>query len=180
MEEIWKDIENWEGLYQVSNLGRLRSLDRMVWNKANQSHSLIKGCIKKPDTKDKSYAQIGLAKNGGFSKYLIHRLVAKAFIPNPNNLPEVNHKDLNKMNNHSDNLEWSTRLGNARHAKENGSYRGFPSGVRKENSKLNDEAVRHIRTKSMRNNEYCKLYGVKPSTITMIQKDKNRWKHVRV
>jgi hypothetical protein len=179
MREIWKDINGFEGLYKISNNGRVKGLARKVWNKANGSYSQLPECIKIPDSTNKPYAQIALSKNGKYKKFLIHRLVAIHFVPNPNNLPEVNHKDLNKKNCNANNLEWSTRLSNAQHAKANGSYDRMPKGTQRVNSILTDEAVRHIRQKQIRNIDYCKKYKVSPSTVTMIQKDLTRWKHVR-
>lgn len=178
MKERWKNIIGFEG-YQISTHGRLKSLDRKVWNPANKSFSLIKGLIKKQDFKNKNYAQIALCNNGIYHKFLIHRLVALHFVPNIKNLPEVNHKDLNKQNNFYKNLEWTTRLENARHAKLNGSYANMPKGVNKANSILNENAVRHIRKRELRNIDYCRLYNVAPSTVSCLQKDLTRWPHVR-
>ena len=96
MEEIWKDIQGYEGLYRVSNLGRVKS-----FHKAKE-HILSPG-------KDKDgYFQVQLYKNGINKMRKVHRLVAQAFISNPNNLPQINHKDENKQNNNVDNLEWCT------------------------------------------------------------------------
>lgn len=108
MQEIFKDIEGYYGLYQVSNLGIVRSLDRYVKSK-NDSVKLIKGCIRKPwvHPNDGHYS-VTLWKNGKPKKVQIHRLVASAFIPNPSNLPCINHKDENPANNCVDNLEWCT------------------------------------------------------------------------
>lgn len=106
-EEIWKDIEGYEGLYQVSNLGRIKSL--------------IKNIILKPNHIKRGYQQVIFFDRKG---YLVHRLVAKAFVPNPNNYPQVNHKDENKENNtvwvnedgtidqEKSNLEWCTNYYN--------------------------------------------------------------------
>lgn len=99
--EIWKDIKDYEGLYQVSNLGRVKSLDRIDSNKHPIKERLLK-CGKV----DGGYLAVALCKNGKYKTFLIHRLVAQAFIPNPNNLPQVNHKDENKHNNCVQNLEW--------------------------------------------------------------------------
>lgn len=173
MDEIWKDIEGFYG-YQVSNTGRVRTIDRFVWNPANQSNSLLRGLIMTIDTKGKRYGQIGLCINGKYSKKLVHRLVAQAFIPNPENLPEVNHKDRNKLNNNSYNLEWVTRLGNAQHLKRTGGYDNMPRGEKKCNAILTRQAVAHIRQKVLRNIDYCNLYGVKPPTISCLQNDKYR------
>ena len=95
--EIWKDIEGYEGLYQVSNLGRVKSL----------KVSKIKSeRIRKSYQQSSGYISIVLCKNGKVTNHKIHRLVANAFIDNPDNLPEINHKDENKANNCVDNLEW--------------------------------------------------------------------------
>ena len=105
MQEIWKDIEGYEGLYEVSNLGRVRSLDRVVVY-SNGRKCLYKGRILKPANNTVGYFFCVLCKNGQKKKKYIHRLVAEAFIPNPDNLPEVNHRDEVKTNNHVENLEW--------------------------------------------------------------------------
>lgn len=178
--EIWKDIVGFESFYQISSHGRLRSIDRKVFNKANGTESLIKGVVMKMDNSGKKYLQAGLAKESKYKKVLIHRLVAIAFVPNPENKPEVNHIDCDKPNNHYKNLEWSTRLENARHAKKEGRYSNM-NGLNRPNRILDSEAVAHIRRKELRGFEYCKLYGVKPSTICCIQnpqKYKGRWRNV--
>lgn len=102
MKEIWKDIKEYEGLYQISNLGNLKSLKRMMKNRK------CKEIIKKPSVLPKGYLQICLCKNGKLKYISIHRLVAQTFIPNPNNYPCVNHKDCNPKNNAVSNLEWVT------------------------------------------------------------------------
>ena len=109
MEEQWKDIENYEGLYQVSNLGRVRSLDRLVrnYNRWHIEHTkLIKGVVLKQSTDKYGYKRVYLSKCGCEKFVLVSRLVAKAFIPNPQNLPEVNHKSEVKTDNCVENLEW--------------------------------------------------------------------------
>lgn len=115
-KELWKPIEGYEGLYEVSNLGRIKALDRTHIQRGNRgciySH-IYKGRIMKPICeKESGYRSISLYKNGKMTKYNIHRIVAKAFIPNPNNLPQINHKDENKTNNRADNLEWCSTLYN--------------------------------------------------------------------
>lgn len=92
--EIWKDIQGYEGLYQVSSLGQVR----------NVKTGRIRVLCKHRD----GYLKINLTKNGKTKTFMVHRLVANAFIPNKNNLPQVNHKDENKINNSVDNLEWCT------------------------------------------------------------------------
>lgn len=107
MEEIWKDIKGYEGLYQVSNLGQVRSYDRV-----DNIGRLWKGGILKCFNGNREYLLVKLRKNGIRKGYLVHRLVAEAFIPNPDNLPEVNHKDCNPCNNIYTNLEFCNRSHN--------------------------------------------------------------------
>lgn len=110
-EEIWKDIEGYDGLYQVSSYGRVRSLDRIT-NYANGEKHLWKGRILKPAKNRDGYLTCVLYKNGKTENKNLHRLVAQAFILNPDNLPQVNHKDENPSNNHVENLEWCTQAYN--------------------------------------------------------------------
>lgn len=112
MKEIWKDIKGYEGIYQVSNLGRVRSLNRTyILNNGNPQSA--KGQIMSQyDTKD-GYKGIKLRGLCVRKSFRVHRLVAQTFIPNPENLPEVNHKDENKHNNIVSNLEWCTPKYNA-------------------------------------------------------------------
>ena len=93
MEEIWKDIENYEG-YQVSNFGRVRSLDRY-----NSRGYWIKGCILKPIMDKKGYLNVGLSKNNQRKAFKVHRLVALHFIPNIENKPEIDHINTIKTDN---------------------------------------------------------------------------------
>ena len=101
--ETWKDISGYEGIYEVSDLGRVRSLvQRNRW----------KPGILKPGKTHGGYLQVLLCKDGKSKNMKVHRLVAEAFIPNPNNLETVNHKDEDKTNNSASNLEWMTRKDN--------------------------------------------------------------------
>lgn len=107
MNEIWKDIEGYEGVYQVSNLGRVRSLDRTYLLNDGRSQTARGRIMSQADTKC-GYKGIKL-RGGGIRKgFRVHRLVAQAFIPNPDNLPLVNHIDEDKHNNIVSNLEWCT------------------------------------------------------------------------
>lgn len=102
MEEIWKDIEGYEGLYKVSNLGRVKSFRK------SSKYGAPDELILKPNIITSGYEVVTLYKERSKSKFQVHRLVANAFIPNPLLLPCVNHKDENKVNNCSENLEWCT------------------------------------------------------------------------
>lgn len=104
--EIWKAIEGYEGRYEVSNYGRVKSLNY---------HRTGKEKVLKPAIDSNGYWRVGLYKNSKRKFFSVHRLVAEAFLPNPQNLPEVNHKDENKANNRVENLEWCT-------AKYNSNY----------------------------------------------------------
>lgn len=101
MEEVWKDISGYEGLYQISNLGRVKSKRKIL--------KPIKG----------EYLKVGLSKNGKQNTFAIHRLVAKCFVENKNNYNFVNHKDENKHNNIFTNLEWCTNIYNINYGLRN-------------------------------------------------------------
>ena len=112
--EVWKDITGYEGLYQISNYGQVKSLH--YHRGASEKIMALKTM--------RGYKLIGLRKNGVKKIFQVHRLVAKAFIANPYNLEQVNHKDTNKANNHVDNLEWVTARENSLHAIRHGRFKG--------------------------------------------------------
>lgn len=101
MNEIWKDVAGYEGLYQISNMGRVKTMPR----------TRVHGGILKYDC-CKGYYRVSLSKYGKSKHYFVHRLVAQEFIPNPNNFNIINHKDENPQNNCVDNLEWCTHVYN--------------------------------------------------------------------
>ena len=121
MVEVWKDIPGYEGLYQVSTFGNVRSLN---WRNMN----VVRDLYLKPH--NKGYLQVELSKNGRKKMITVHRLVAMTFIPNPNELPTVNHKDENKHNNNVENLEWCTTSYNTSYSRdkhpEKYAHRGVP------------------------------------------------------
>ena len=109
MEEIWKDIIGYEGYYQISNLGNVKSLDRIL--KDNGGIFIKTGNYKKFE-KQTGYKRVALSKNNQDKKFMVHRLVAQAFIPNPDNKPFIDHIDGNRANNKVDNLRWVTHKEN--------------------------------------------------------------------
>ena len=111
--EIWKVVDDYEGLYEVSNYGNVRSVDRME-TLPNGTVRRRNGCILKQKFASNGYLKCNLSKNAKEKTASVHRLVAQAFIPNPNNLPEVNHRDEDKTNNCAENLEWCSHLYNMR------------------------------------------------------------------
>ena len=110
--EVWRPVKGFEGFYEVSDQGRVRSLDRVVRgaNAMSDSYQInLKGRILNKGTALNGYQFVVLSKEGKHKHATVHRLVAEAFIPNPDNLPEINHKDENKANNVVSNLEWCDR-----------------------------------------------------------------------
>lgn len=111
--EIWKDIPNYEGLYQASNKGRIRHI---YLSKQKGNKTLLKSSIRNTSCIN-GYLQLNLCKNNIHKNFRVHRLIALTFIPNPNNYPEINHIDENKQNNCVENLEWCTRDYNNKYSK---------------------------------------------------------------
>ena len=113
--EVWKPVKGFEGQYEVSDLARVRSIDkyRRVLDVKGQEHfRFVKGIIRKQQLMPNGYYAVSLKNNGKEKRMYVHRIVADAFIPNNNNLPEINHKDENKANNLPCNLEWCDRVYN--------------------------------------------------------------------
>lgn len=126
MEEIWKDIVGFEGLYQVSNLGRVRTLFRVITRANNRPHT-IKQRILKPAKDTGGYLRVALSKDGKLYTKKVHRLVAEAFCLFEV-LLEVDHIDGDKTNNKSDNLEWVTRSENVQRAFDSGLAKPLRGG----------------------------------------------------
>ena len=127
MQEEWRDIASFEGVYQISNFGRVRSLTRTV-NRESQGSFTKEGKILKFDINHKGYPRIMLSLNGKLRNKLVHLLVADAFIDNKHNKTQINHINGNKSDNRVSNLEWVTPSENLQHA--------YDTGLRKSNAKL--------------------------------------------
>lgn len=156
--ETWKDIEGYNGFYQVSNHGNMRSRYLGLTN------------LKLQVDKD-GYFKISLMKDRKQKRYMVHRLVAMAFIPNPENKPCINHKDGDKKNNHVSNLEWVTISENTKHAFDNGlcvQKYGYHS-CRAKLDKKDLEFIRYLRSKGLGYRRISKLFTkVSPQTISNI------------
>lgn len=107
MKEVWQPVKDYEGLYEVSSLGRIRSLNHAVIDSCGKKQH-FKGRLLKPCCTSGNYLIVTLHKGSQKKNFLVHRLVASAFVPNPHNYPQINHKDENKHNNKISNLEWCT------------------------------------------------------------------------
>jgi len=145
MQEIWKPIKDYEGLYEVSSFGRVMSVPRLI-KRPNNYDMFLKGKLKVNNiqaTRKGNYRRmrVTLNKDSINKTHKVHRLVAKAFIPNPDNKPQVNHKDFNPLNNTVDNLEWMTNTENYQYSLNAGRggkmNAGINNGMHKK--KLNKE-----------------------------------------
>lgn len=142
LTETWKDIPNFGGSYQVSNMGRVRSVDRVVPYKDGRMRK-FKGRVLKPGINNSGYEQLGLYNDTGRNDKTIHRLVLETFKPHVNmNDLEANHMDGNKLNNHLTNLEWVTRRDNVLHAYDVGLM--DKKGERSTTAKLSSANVLEI------------------------------------
>ncbi len=178
MKEIWKDVVDYEGIYQVSNLVRVKSVARII--KVQRSYGSttrkVPEKIIKPGIGN-GYNTVSLWKNNIGRTYKICILAATVFIPNPYNLPLINHLDGIKTNDFLSNYEWASYRTNAQHAIDLG-LRNTAKGERSANAKLTDEAVRTIRSITDKSNrEIALLYNVSHSVITSL-KSRKTWKHI--
>lgn len=169
MEEIWKSVPGFENDYEVSNLGNVKSMTNYRRWKPNRLKALR--------LDRNGYVEVGLYKRCKNFHKKVHRLVALAFIPNPENKPQVNHKDFNRTNNRLENLEWCTALENCVHA-INGGRRKASLGEDCSGVVLTDSQVLEIFNKTdVTQCVIAKLYGVAQGTIAAIKVGKT-WSHV--
>lgn len=147
MKEIFKSLVNYENIYEISNFGRIKSLERYISFPNREWKQFKPEVIRKTKLNNSGYEIINLSKNGKTTTKTIHRLVALNFIDNLENKPQINHKDMNKQNNNHTNLEWCTAQENIKHAFENG--RKHPDSFIKKRKFYNKK--RHI-NRRMHNN----------------------------
>ncbi len=165
--EIWKDIEEFNGDYQISNKGRVKSKMFAKNGTYSKGEKILTSTISEED----GYEKIAINRNGKTKKRSIHRLMAIAFIPNPNNLPEVNHIDTIKTNNSLENFEWITRLGNMQHANKMGRIAKYT------HHKINEDQARELKKRISLGENLKSLsleYGLAHRTIYQIKENK-RW-----
>lgn len=176
MNEIWKDIEGFEGWYQVSNKGQVRSLDRYV-NHRSGGDRFMKGRILSHSIRS-GYCEVSLWINGEQTGKSIHRLVAETFLPNPNDYPCVNHKDGIKTNNDVSNLEWCTYSENHIHARRTGLNKYY--GQSHHFSKLKKDDIPNILDSAKCGipvKAIARKFGVSDGSIYNIVNGKT-WKHL--
>ena len=174
--EIWKAIKGLEGSYEVSDLGNVRSLDRVVYYPSGDR--MRKGKLLKPFTTKGGYLLLTLQKNKVVERCVIHRLVAKAFIPNPDNLPQVNHKNGIKTDNRVENLEWVTASENRLHAFDTGLQKPV-KGEGHGRSKLTEDQAYKIKFehKGLPQREVAKIYGTTQINVSRIRRG-IIWSHI--
>ncbi len=175
--EQWMQIKGWEIKYSISTFGNVRSLERSFTgiNKLGFKYTMTRGGGNlKPFKNRFGYLLvtfIGDWKTFKNKKYTVHRLVAEAFIPNPENKEHVNHKDGNKLNNHVDNLEWATPKENSKHSVKNGLTSCI--GATHYMTIFKPDDIILIRNSNDKDKILAEKYGVHHSTINKIRKRKN-------
>ena len=174
--EIWKSIKDFEGLYEVSNLGRVKSLARFV-NGKNGGKKPVPEVIL-IQRLEKEYFKVGLWKNQKIKRFSVHRLVCEAFLSNSENKPQVNHKNGIKTDNRAENLEWVTLSENMIHAyKNNLLVRKGDKHSQNKLSVIDVFEIRKLLQQGLTQSEIAQKYGVIRQTISCIKIGKS-WSHI--
>lgn len=171
--EEWRVIKGYEGYYEVSNLGRIRSLSRVIANHGVNKNFITKERILRLGYLGVGYPSVLLSVDGVRHNKVVHRIVAIAFLENPNNYPMINHKDGDKANNNLENLEWCNAKQNAEHARKTGL---IPWGERHTQSKLSNlEQLAIFHQKGKRKaKRLARLFGVSQGLIYLIWRGEGR------
>lgn len=182
MIEKWKDILGYENMYQVSNFGRVRSLDRVLIRNDGRKYKYVGKLLKVNICKTNGSYLVHLYNNTeGRIAFYVHRLVALSFIPNTENKPEVNHIDGNRNNNHVSNLEWTTRQENMDHGFRTGLINN--TGINHGNNIYTDNQIKDVKlllkNTEMTQKEIAEVTGVKKGTVEAIAQGK-QWRHINV
>jgi hypothetical protein len=170
MKEIWKPIKGYEGRYEVSNLGRVKSLDRKSKNKATPE-MIVKGRLIK-DCNTNGYRTLRLSLRNVPKMFYVHRLVCSAFVENPNNKKTVNHIDGDKTNNHYSNLEWTSLAENIRHANKAGLRININRKTGKQLTKKQALELIELLNKGCKNKDIAKEYNISLSSVYNIKAGK--------
>lgn len=173
--EVWKDIKGYEGLYQVSNLGNVKSLAREKYGNG-KSILKVQEIILRPGMNDKGYYYVALNKDSKAKSCAVHRLVAETFIERIDGKKFVNHINAIKSDNRVENLEWCTHMENMQHAHKLGLI-PYKRGVKHHKAKLTDAQVLAIREDNRFQYIIAKDYGVSQGMIGFIKRRKN-WNHI--
>lgn len=172
--ELWKEIAGYEGYYEVSSLGNVRTIPR-TYTHPKKGIRCIKQHIVNKRVDKNGYILTSLSKDGKSKTFKAHRLVANTFIPNPENKPQVNHKFGVKSDNRAHQLEWSTNLENSRHARKIGLIK--QSGEENKFSKLNNAQVLEIYNSNLTTVELAEMYNTCRSNVYHIKRGLS-WTHI--
>lgn len=183
--EEWRPVVGFEQYYEVSSYARVRSKDRVISIRGKKPY-LLKGILMRLPISSKGYYRVSLEVGNVKRKFNVHRLLMTAFVPNPQNLPYINHIDGNKLNNSLDNLEWCSPSYNAKHAFAHGLRKGFP-GTTNPMAVLSDDRIIEImqfikshkhRMSYIKIGELCGVHGAYAQQLATGKRRKDLWSQV--